>query len=268
MIHDLSYRIRDPELKGVNQYILESKKTVQYSSFDDAVSLVCEQGEDCWMAKSDLDSAFHRIPMDFDSLQCLGIKINGNYYIDCLLPFGSGTSCFLFEQVSSAIEWVVKHQTKIKSSHYLDNFFFIHKCQNKCLRVLKEFFSVCDFIGFPISMEKTFLPTRLIDYLGIEIDMVKMVLRVPDHKKQKAVKLINELLSKRKCHVKEMQHLCGVLAFLCKVVRPGHCFQKRMYNTLKGIPQHHHIKVTMGTKKDMNMWLQFFNEVLEAHTFL
>ena len=79
------------------------------------------------MAKSELDSAFRRIHMDFNSLQCLGIKINGNYFNDCSFPFGSGTSCFLFERVSSAIEWVVEHQTKIKSSHYLDDIFFVHK---------------------------------------------------------------------------------------------------------------------------------------------
>ena len=33
-----------------------------------------------------------------------------------------------------------------------------------------------------------------------------------------------------------------------------------MYNTLKGIPHHHHIKVTAGAKKDMLMWLQFSND--------
>ena len=55
LIHHLSYGFGDPDLKGVNQYIPESKKMVQYSSFDDAINLVCEQGEGCWMAKSDSD---------------------------------------------------------------------------------------------------------------------------------------------------------------------------------------------------------------------
>ena len=43
---------------------------------------------------------------------------------------------------------------------------------------------MCDFIGFLISTEKTILSTRLIEYLGIEIYAVKMVLRVPEHKQE------------------------------------------------------------------------------------
>ena len=41
---------------------------MQYSSFDDALRLITEQGQGAWLAKSDLENAFCMIPMNFESI--------------------------------------------------------------------------------------------------------------------------------------------------------------------------------------------------------
>ena len=46
--------------------------------------------------KSDLDSAFHCLPMNQNSLQCLVMMVQGKIYIDGLLSFGYSTSCCIF----------------------------------------------------------------------------------------------------------------------------------------------------------------------------
>ena len=48
------------------------------------------------MAKSDLDSILHCLPMNQNSLQCLGMMVQGKIYIECTLPFGCSTSCCIF----------------------------------------------------------------------------------------------------------------------------------------------------------------------------
>ena len=48
------------------------------------------------MAKSDLDSILYCLPMNQNSLQCLGMMVQGKIYIHGSLPFGSSLSCCIF----------------------------------------------------------------------------------------------------------------------------------------------------------------------------
>ena len=61
-----------PHGDSINSHIPKSRTSVQYASFDHALKLVRHQGRNYWIAKADIDSAFCQIPMNFDSLQCLG----------------------------------------------------------------------------------------------------------------------------------------------------------------------------------------------------
>ena len=124
LIHHLSYGANSPEGKGVNQYIPDSLCSVKYSSFDNALHLVCNLGKGCFLAKSDLDSAFRRVPIDYDSLKLLGICINGKFFFDSTLPFGCALSCSLFKEIASALDWALVHRTGHPICHYLDDFLF------------------------------------------------------------------------------------------------------------------------------------------------
>ena len=54
------------------------------------------------LGRQNLDSAFHCLPMN--SLQCLGIMVQGKICIDGSLPLGSSTSCCIFKyEVSMTI---------------------------------------------------------------------------------------------------------------------------------------------------------------------
>lgn len=166
LISHLSY----PNGNSINTYIPEDYSSVNYKSFDSALLLVTKAGKNCWMAKSDLDSAFRNVPMDLQSIHCLGFTMDEKFCVDICLPFGSSSSCFIFEKISSAIDWIVANRTGSEISHYLDDFFFVRPSYDSCLYLLQEFQRVCRTITFPVSSEKTFLPTQQLDYLGIGID--------------------------------------------------------------------------------------------------
>ena len=121
--------------------------------------------------------------------------------------FGIASSCKIFEEVATTLDWAVTNLTKEDISHYLDDFFFYHASRETCLKLLKTFQSVSDYINFPISHEKTFFPAQILDFLGIEIDTVNMVLRVPPKKVLKAKEALNQLLSQRRCKIRQLQSL-------------------------------------------------------------
>ena len=81
---------------------------------------------------------------------------------------------------------------------------------------------------------------------------------IPLDKVERAVNLITDLLGQRKTTVKNLQHLCGFLNFLCKCIVPGRAFTRRLYTfystTMKPF---HHIRVSTEMKEDLRVWLKF-----------
>jgi hypothetical protein len=145
-----------PVGQGINAYIDPYFSTVQYSPFDNAISIVQRLGKNALCAKSDIKSAFGLLPMYPGSFDLLGIQLNGNFDIDKMLPMGLSQSCSYFEKNSSFIDWSVKRESNSENiDHYLDDFFFAGSAgTNDCQVLLDNCFSVCDRLNVPLAKEK------------------------------------------------------------------------------------------------------------------
>ncbi|KAK3108908.1 hypothetical protein FSP39_018419 [Pinctada imbricata] len=228
-------------------------------------------GRKTLLAKMDVKSAFRLMiinPGDFD---LLGIKFQDEYYIDKCLPLGCAKSCKLWENFSTFLEWYLRKKVGLDTvHHYLDDFLFMGKHDtNECTKLMTEFVTICDFIGVPLAHEKTVGPTTKLVFLGIEIDTIEMMIRIPSEKVENLKVLIQTLLRKKSVKLKEMQSLVGSLNFFSKAVPNARAFNRRFYDATIGVTKpHHHIKLTNEIKDDMNMWLEFlekFNGVRILH---
>jgi hypothetical protein len=155
LITHLSY----PTFGSVNDFIGEKFTSVQYSLFDNVVSIVRNLGKGALIGKKDIKSAFRILPGDFD---LLGFKIGSNYYIDKCLPMGCSISCSTFEHFSTFIYWLVslRHGSQ-NLDHYLDDFFFAGESNtDNCKRLMKTFDHVCARLVVPIAKEKTEGPMK------------------------------------------------------------------------------------------------------------
>ena len=84
LIHHLSF----PEGSSVNDGIPRELSSVHYATIDDAIKKISSLGAGCFLAKTDIKSAFRIIllhPRDFDLL-CL--EWEGKFYFDRCLPMG------------------------------------------------------------------------------------------------------------------------------------------------------------------------------------
>ena len=104
-IYHLSYRPGD----SVNGHIPKDPYSLQYVRVDDAISILKSLGSGAYMAKTDLKSAFRIMPIHWDDWNLLGIYWQSRYYVDLYLPFALRSSPFLFNQISEALEWILKH---------------------------------------------------------------------------------------------------------------------------------------------------------------
>lgn len=78
------------------------------------------------LAKTDLESAYKQIPVHPFDFEVLGFSIDGQFYFDKTLPFGLSYSCNLFEEFSSALQWILQNKySVVHCVHMLDDFLLI-----------------------------------------------------------------------------------------------------------------------------------------------
>ena len=97
-----------PKGSSINAFIDPLDAKTHYQTFEGAVNLVAKAGHGSFMTKQNFKSAFHNILMAFTKLNLLGVKVEGQYFIDCVLPFGAFTSCKIFEDIASLIYWITE----------------------------------------------------------------------------------------------------------------------------------------------------------------
>ncbi len=103
LIHDLSF----PPGNSVNDFINPDEFRLQYKTIDDAVGICMSFGEEpCYLAKSDLRSAFSSILINPKYWHKLGFEWKGLYYASAVLLFGLRSSPFIFDQFARGLEYM------------------------------------------------------------------------------------------------------------------------------------------------------------------
>ena len=149
--------------KSVNSNTDPKFCTVKYKDFDDAIRMCIETGKGCYLGKSDFTAAFRNLGIHPSDWHLLVMKAenpqNGKtyYFIDKCLPFGHSISCYLFQEVSDAIEHILAYRTKKHSINYLDDFLIANLVKKLCNDHIQAFLDLCEEISFPSIVGKDFL---------------------------------------------------------------------------------------------------------------
>ena len=250
MIMHLSF----PYGTSVNDFIDPEKASTQYQHFDHVIQLVVQQGQFCWIAKGDVQSAFRIAPIIFKHIKCLGIKFEGQYFVDIMLPFGSAISCAIFEDIATLVHWIFEQLTGGHFVHYLDDYLWVHKHYVVCLSMCKAVKRISQDIGLPLAPTKFMGPAQTLEFLGLTIDTVRMAVAIPQDKMSKILQELQEVLQCSKCKVKKIQSLAGRLNFITKAVPHGKLFSRKVYDLIAGMKPHWHVNITREVKRDLIMW--------------
>lgn len=258
LIHHLSF----PDGDSLNDFIDPDLCSVQYTSFDEAIHMIQDMGQGCLMGKVDIKSAFRLLPVSPSDFDQLGFKFENHYYFDKSMPFGCAISCATWEKMSTFLEYLVKQKSSVGDlKHYVDDFLFAGRpCTHDCHSIMQIFLHCSAQLGIPIASEKTEWPTTRIIYLGLEIDSIEMVIRMPTEKIRDIVLKIETVMQGKKVTLRVMQQLIGVLNFANRVIVPGRPFLRRLINSTCGLTKpFHHLRVTSSMRQDLTMWLMFFS---------
>lgn len=249
-----------PRGMGINDFIDEKYCTVHYTSFDKVIEMIADLGPHAELAVVDIKSAFRLLPVFPGDFDLLGIKFEGQYYIDKCLPMGCSVSCNIFEKFSTFLHWVVENNTGLSTlDHYLDDFIFAGRAQtNQCKLLRDNFLQITKNIGVPIAPEKLKGPTTVLVFLGFEIDTDEMVVRIPREKLDALLSELQNILGLSKITLKNLQALVGSLNFFSRAIRSARAFNRRFYDlTVKVRQPHHFIRLTKEVKEDIGVWVSF-----------
>ena len=254
----------------MNDAIPENYSKVNYAHIDEVIDIALRLGKCAAGSRLDIRSAFKNLPLNFRSLRFTAFTLCGRIYISSSLPFGSASSCFIFEKVSTLVQWVVTNETaRTELSHYLDDFPLLGRSIEDTRIFMNQFTHIVTRIGLPIAHDKTIGPTTCLEYLGMLLDFKEQVLGIPEKKRNTCIQLITKCMmafrERTSVTVKSIQKLAGHLNFVVQAIPAGKTFMSGLYSLLasgkKNTKPGHHRRVNREMHDDLQMFRSFLDEL-------
>ena len=127
------------------------------------------------------------------------------FFVDKCLPFGTSISCTHYQCFSNSLRHIMEYKTKSHNiTNYLDDLLCAAWSRILCNTMIRKFLDLCEHLSIPVALEKTQWVDTVIVFLGILLDGHHLVLCVPLDKRDKALKLLNDLSGKRKATIKQL----------------------------------------------------------------
>lgn len=137
--------------------------------------------------KIDLKHAYYPINIATESRNFLTFIWNGTLYEYTSLVFGLGPAPRIFTKLLR-MPITILRKINIRIVIYIDDMLIMADSQHKIEQARDTTLFLLQNIGFVINWEKSMLkPAKTIEFLGVQIDSVKMTLSIPEPKLNKLI---------------------------------------------------------------------------------
>ena len=173
------------------------------------------------MCKLDLKDAYFHVPLDQNLRKFVRFQWNGTLYEFMCLCFGLGLAPRLFTKLLKIpISLLIK--INIRVIIYLDDMLILSHTIREAHMSRDTVIYLLQNLGFIINVKKSILhPCQKIEFLGMEIDSIKMTLSLTPEKVQKVVKTCQNLLRSHSTTLLELTRVLGLLSSTIQAVEPA-----------------------------------------------
>ncbi|PPQ83082.1 hypothetical protein CVT24_012140, partial [Panaeolus cyanescens] len=257
LINHLSW----PDGKSVNDGISDNEAFIAYDLFERAIEDLVASGPSSLMAKLDLKEAFRHVPIRPDDWHHLGFSWKNQLYYCVVLTFGLRSAPYIFNLFAEALHWIIQHHIPARLRHYLDDFLLTFPPQDDpsfCHAAVEWVISLGRSLGLCFQDEKTLWPSHVVDFLGIELDSLRMEARLPTDKLKILTDLLTDWQNKRLVSLRETQELSGYLQFASQVIPFSRSFMRRIFDFQSRFhSRFHRLHVSSGVRADLRWWTTF-----------
>ena len=253
-----------PVGKSVNYHCGTLLKEFCFKNVDDVVTIL-EHGS--FMTVVDIKSAYRAVPILAHHRKYQGFEwvLDGksSWFVENRLCFGLRLGPMYFNFLSTFI-YDVLTQRGLNIVNYLDDFVAVSKDMESCRDAQSEIINLLRFLGFYVAFDKLIGPSTCVTYLGIELDSIRMELRLPEGKLVKLTNLLKSVLNRVRISKRELESLGGHLSHCSHVVKGGKIFCKNVYSLYRQMIEKkaRFINIPEIVKSDLNWWLnlcKYFN---------
>ena len=187
------------------------------------------------------------------------MRWGGKVFVDKTLPFGLRSAPLIFSAVADVLAWIMKQKGVSFVDHYIDDFVTLGApLSTQCATNLQIMTDTCEDTGTPIEPDKTEDPSISIVFLGIELDLVTMELRLLADKLARLRQLTLRWQGKKECRKRDLLSLIGVLSHAFKVIKAGRSFLRRLID-LSTLVKHpdHFVRLNRHARSDLEWWHLF-----------
>lgn len=214
-------------LKGLNEFI--AKQHFKMEDFRTAMKLTFPN---YFMANLDLKDAYFLIPMCKKHRKYLRFVFKNKIYQFTCLPFGLCVCPLVFTKVMKVVVRYLR-QKGLTSVIYLDDMLCIENSKQKCRFNIKITIELLEWLGFIINFEKSkLIPSQNCQFLGFIIDSKKFLVRLPEEKKLKILKLIRDITKKKEVKIVQLAQLVGKMVSYTPAVEYAWVYIKNLEKAL------------------------------------
>ena len=213
-------------------------------SVDDAARAVAKAGRGAFLSKADIKQAYRMVPVHPADRLLLGMVWEESLFVDSALPFGLRSAPKIFNALADALEWLIRQEGVESVLHYLDDFLIVAESESMCRAALQSLLRLFARLEVPIAPDKLEGPSTVLTFLGIEMDMVAMSLRLPAEKLTELRGLVARWEGRSFCTLKELESLAGKL--------------RRMFELMKGTRRgQRFVRLNVAFRSDLAWWHLF-----------
>ena len=243
----------------VNDHTWSCRNKFSYNSVDMVAGML--QKDDV-LATVDISNAYRAVNIHPDSRERQGLAWDfgeGTVFMrDNRLCMGLSSSPYVFSKISDFVVRCLVREGFTECVNYLDDFCLVGRDKASCGEAQMMLVAILRRIGFYVSYKKLTPAKTVTRFLGIEIDSVKLELRLPQDKLDKLHNQLQIFIRRRKASKLELEGLGGILAHCCKVVRGGRTFSRRVYDLISSVRRNHHkVRLNEDFRLDLEWWLKF-----------
>ena len=220
-----------PKKSGGVRIILNLSKLnldVQYEHFKmetlNSVSLLMEK--DCFMASLDLEDAYYSCNINENYRKYLRFYWNDKLFEYTCLPNGLSCAPRIFTKIMKPL--YEKLRTKgLVSCYYLDDSWLFGISHEQCVDNVRETKSILSQAGFLLNQKKSVEnPSHEIEFLGFNLNSVKMTISLPNRKIENIQKFCSDILLKPIVQIRFLAKFIGTLVSSLPGVKYGELYYR------------------------------------------
>jgi len=250
------------------------------------------------MAKVDLASMFHQLPLHPAARRFFAFRQGSNIFLYHRTPFGAspipGTSAYPYPlmtflaplplhssrgslsfhpfpivlSIPGLANTLTSEVSRVLTHYGIPNvnmtIFITAASYEECLRHLRRCLEILDSMGWLVSKEKIEGPSQVITFLGIQINSINQTLSICHSRIQSYAYSLTSILQAAHVSTHDLESMVGKLQWLTSVFTPGRPYLSEFYATVHNQPRHRHVRISDQLREDMIWWQDQFQLLLSS----